>query len=393
MNNNRIQKTNKKVYLVTFFASIFAFSAMLIMFLSSFYFREVVDSDNTSIFYVIISIIVLFFILNLHNFVYKLGKGRILIFLLLSQIFLLALLVYLSVSLITAIILVLYIIICNILMVVWDAILEEYSENDDTGRIRGLFLTFWNLGGMIAPAIGAIIVNKYGFSTIFIISLVLYIIIFILSLLTFRKVSTQKKENQPILKLFKRMRLNKDIWNIYWISLVLRIFYSVGTIFFPLYLISIGLSISQVGIIFTATFIPFVLIEYKLGVLADNKYGEKEMLIIGLAIMAIFMMVIYYTNSNSFIFWLFLLMSVHVGAAFVESMSDIYFYKKIDSDDIAIGNFFRSSRPLAYLAGAVIGGIMQMHFGFKVVFLSIVIIILIGLYPAIILKDTNIIEK
>ncbi len=203
----------------------------------------------------------------------------------------------------------------------------------------------------------------------------------------------QKKENQPILKLFKRMRLNKDIWNIYWISLVLRIFYSVGTIFFPLYLISIGLSISQVGIIFTATFIPFILIEYKLGVLADNKYGEKEMLIIGLAIMAIFMMVIYYTNSNSFIFWLFLLMSVHVGAAFVESMSDTYFYKKIDSDDIAIGNFFRSSRPLAYLAGAVIGGIMQMHFGFKVVFLSIVIIILIGLYPAIILKDTNIIEK
>ncbi len=393
MNNNRIQKTNKKVYLITFFASIFAFSVMLIMFLSSFYFREIIDSDNTSIFYVIISITVLFFILNLHKFFYKLGKGRVLIFLLLSQIFLLALLVYLNVSLITAIILVLYIVICNVLMVVWDAILEEYSENDDTGRIRGLFLTFWNLGGMIAPAIGSIIVNKYGFSTIFIISLVLYIIIFILSLLTFRKVSMQKKENQPILKLFKRMRLNKDIWNIYWISLVLRIFYSVGTIFFPLYLISIGLSISQVGIIFTATFIPFILIEYKLGVLADNKYGEKEMLIIGLAIMAIFMMVIYYTNSNSFIFWLFLLMSVHVGAAFVESMSDTYFYKKIDSDDIAIGNFFRSSRPLAYLAGAVIGGIMQMHFGFKVVFLSIVIIILIGLYPAIILKDTNIIEK
>ena len=392
MNSNKIQK-NKKVYIITFLGFIFSFSVMLIMFSSSFYFKEIIGSDNISVFYVIISIFAFFSLLNLHIFFHKLGKSKTLFILLFIQIILLAILTYFSISIIASLILMLYIGIYNILMVVWDAILEEYSENEDTGRVRGLFLSFWNFGGMIAPAFGAILMERYGFFSIFLISLVIYIIMFIVSFLSLNNIKIRKKTNESILELFKRMKSNKDIWNIFCISLILRFFYAIGTIFFPLYLVSIGLSISQVGIIFTATFIPYVLFEYKLGILADKKYGEKEMLIAGFVIMIVFMIFIYFSKSNSFIYWLFLLFFSYVGATLVEVMSDTYFYKKIDSDDIVMSNFFRSSRPLAYLVGAVIGGIIQMCFGFKAVFLLTIITVVLGIYPAIILRDTNPTEK
>ncbi len=382
-------KNNKKIFAITLLVAVFSFCVMLIMFLSAYYFKQVLNSENISVFYVAVSVLIIPLLLNLHKFFFTFGRIKVFVFLSIFSIVLLSLLTFLKITFFSAFVLVLYIIVLNVLMVVWDAVLEEYSQDKDTGRIRGLFLSFWNLGGMLGPLAGGVILSRYGYNFAFLVSIFLYFLILICFLFVFRDVKIKEKKVESITKVLRLMRRDRDIWNIYWISTILKIFYAVGTIFFSLYLVSIGLSIAQVGFIFTVTFLPFVLLEYKIGVWADKKYGEKEMLIIGFAIMIIAMIFIFFTKSNSFYLWMFLLTLAFLGATFVEAMSDTYFYKKIDSSEIVISNFFRSSRPLSYLVGALIGGIIQVQFDFKGVFLATIISLLIGGYFAIILRDID----
>lgn len=382
-------KNNKKIFAITLLVAVFSFCFMLIMFLSAYYFKQVLNSENISVFYVAVSILIIPLLLNLHKFFFTFGRIKVFVFLNIFSILLLSLLTFLKITFFSAFVLVLYIIALNVLMVVWDAVLEEYSQDKDTGRIRGLFLSFWNLGGMLGPLAGGVILSRYGYNFAFLVSIFLYFLILICFLFVFNNVKIKEKKVESITKVLRLMRRDRDIWNIYWISTILKIFYAVGTIFFSLYLVSIGLSVAQVGFIFTVTFLPFVLLEYKIGVWADKKYGEKEMLIIGFVIMIIAMIFIFFTKSNSFYLWMFLLTLAFLGATFVEAMSDTYFYKKIDSSEIVISNFFRSSRPLSYLVGALIGGIIQVQFNFKGVFLATIISLLIGGYFAIILRDID----
>ncbi len=382
-------KNNKKIFAITLLVAVFSFCFMLVMFLSAYYFKQVLNSENISAFYVAVSVLIIPLLLNLHKFFFTFGRIKVFVFLNIFSILLLSLLTFLKITFFSAFVLVLYIIALNVLMVVWDAVLEEYSQDKDTGRIRGLFLSFWNLGGMLGPLAGGVILSRFGYSFAFLVSIFLYFLILICFLFVFNNVKIKEKKVESITKVLRLMRRDRDIWNIYWISTILKIFYAVGTIFFSIYLVSIGLSVAQVGFIFTVTFLPFVLLEYKIGVWADKKYGEKEMLIIGFVIMIIAMIFIFFTKSNSFYLWMFLLTLAFLGATFVEAMSDTYFYKKIDSSEIVISNFFRSSRPLSYLVGALIGGIIQVQFDFKGVFLATIISLLIGGYFAIILKDID----
>src|SRR5690606_23149335 len=127
-------------------------------------------------------------------------------------------------------------------------------------------------------------------------------------------------------KTFRELKNYPDILRIVRVDFVLRFFYAWMVIYTPLYLHNyIGLEWSSIGVIFTIMLIPFALFELPLGTLADRVYGEKEILIAGLAIMSISTISLFFITSSAFVVWSVALFLTRVGASAVEIMSETYF--------------------------------------------------------------------
>ncbi|MBD3359492.1 MAG: MFS transporter, partial [Candidatus Buchananbacteria bacterium] len=186
--------------------------------------------------------------------------------------------------------------------------------------------------------------------------------------------------------LLKRPNLEK----IFYLMFLLQFFYAVMVIYTPIYLNqTIGLPWDQLGIIFTVMLIPFILIEYPAGYLADKYWGEKELLTIGLFIIIISLILIFLVETKSIIIWALLLFLTRIGASLLEIMSDTYFFKKINHNDIALINSYRSTRPLAYIFAPFIFGLILYIFPVHYVFLFLAAIVSTGLYFSLTLKDTK----
>jgi hypothetical protein len=88
--------------------------------------------------------------------------------------------------------------------------------------------------------------------------------------------------------------------------------------------------------------------------------------------------------------WAVLLFATRIGVAMLEILRDSYFYKRIDMDDIEIIDFFRTARPVGYMAAALIStGMLAMNFSIKSLYLVLVVVIFTGLIPALKLSDNK----
>ncbi len=384
-------RSDRSVQLIAFIGFLFGLSISLLAYVMSSYFKDVTGSDNVSIYYIISFVVFLPFLFSLQWIIEGFGRARTLMALLIAQIEVLFILQFFPISMSGAILFMGYSILNSMIAVVIDVVLEAYSSNGMTGRLRGLYLSVWNLGILAGPLLSMYILENYGFSMIFTIEVLLYVVMFLAVFLALNNIQGHvKRQNYSLKKTLNAFRGNANLWRIYWISLTLRFFYAGTTIYLPLYLHEIGLSLMEIGLIFTVMLIPFILIEYPAGILADTKYGEKEMLCIGLVIMAAAIAVMYFVNgSGQFTFWMTVLLVSRIGAALVESMEDSYFYKQITENDVALINFFRSTRAIAYIVCAALGGLSMMFFDIRSIFVLMFIMMVVGLYPALTLCDTK----
>jgi MFS family permease len=381
---------NRAVQLISILGFTFGVSIAILAYIASSYFREVVQSDNVSSFYIVAFFVILGFLFKLNRIIENVGRAKTLMILLVVQIFVLFLLQFFGVSWLGAFFLMAYYVLYSIIWVVFDVILEAYSEDAKTGQIRGAYLSVWNFGFLIGPLFSMYLLENYGFYAVFFVSMLLYVFLFFIVFVALNDIKGHvEKKNYSTKKIFSQFRKNTALVHIYLISFTLRFFYAVMTIYMPLYLRSIGLTWGDIGIIFSIMLIPFIIIQYPAGVLADKKYGEKEMLFIGFVIIACSLIVMYISKSGSFALWATILFISRIGAALVEVMLDSYFYKQINEKDIAIINFFRTTRAIAYITSALIIGFVLMFFeDFRSIFIILFISVCLGLIPVFIMKDT-----
>jgi MFS family permease len=381
----------RTIHLITFLGFVFGLSMSILTYVISTYFKEVVGSDNISIFYIISFSIILIALFNLNKLIEGFGRARTLMTLLAAQIGVLFALQFSSITIEGAILLMMYIILFSIIWVVFDVVLEAYSTDQKTGRIRGLFLSVLNLGFLVGPMLSVYLLQHYGFGGIFFVAMILYIIMFLAVFMALNDIKGHvQKQDLSVKKTIKIFKNNPSLIKSYWMSITLRFFYVIMTIYMPLYLREIGLSWTEIGLIFTTMLIPFVLVEYPAGMLADKKYGEKEMLFIGLLIVIISITIMFVVQSTTFTFWAIILFISRIGAALLESMQDSYFYKQINKDDVALINFFRSTRAVAYILSAVLVGVTLLIFdNTRSIFFVLFTVLLIGFYPIVTLKDTK----
>ncbi|MDD5341168.1 MAG: MFS transporter [Patescibacteria group bacterium] len=339
-----------------------------------------------------ISYLLTFFAINGYpNLIAKLGNLKTVIIAIVLEILSLAMFIYLPRPEWIFIGTIIYVIAINLIGINYDIFLEAYTANTKTGKIRGLYYTIYNLGWLASPFFTSLIFEKYGFNLIF--GIIIFLSVIFLAILSFSFFNF--KINYPknyfnFRKTFAALGKNKDMQRIFFIALLLQIFYAIMVVYAPLYLSEyMGLSWTQIGIIFTVMLLPFVFLQYPAGYLADKYWGEKEMMTAGLVIMAIFSIAIFFIDTPTLWVWALILFLGRVGASLTEIMRDTYFFKKVDSTNIDMINAFRSTTPLAYLIAPIGASLTLYLLPFNYLFLILGLFLTSGLTVSLMIRDTK----
>ena len=271
-----------------------------------------------------------------------------------------------------------------------DLLLEHYSTDDKTGGIRGLFLVSANIAWVLAPLIAGEILTNGDYWKIYTASVILLIPVFFILAKSFRAFKDPEYRIYPMRKTFRDIRKSPDISGVFSASFLLQFYFSWMVIYTPLYLHSyLNFSWSDIGIMFSVMLIPYVLIEIPLGKLADSRFGEKETLAAGFAILAISTVVISFIRTDSVLIWTAILFVTRIGASMVEVMSETYFFKKVRDGDAHIVSFFRTMRPWAYVAGPLVASFFLALVSFQYLFLLLGTLMFLGVGAGLKIRDTK----
>ena len=195
----------------------------------------------------------------------------------------------------------------------------------------------------------------------------------------------------PFLKTFTKLKQKKNIYHIFIIRTLLQFFYSWMVIYTPIYLHKyIGLDWTIIGTIFSIMLLPFLLFQISLGTLADKKFGEKEILNIGLILIALTTAILSFISPDATWWtWAGILFLTRTGASSIEIMTESYFFKKVDEKDADIISFFRMARPIAYIIGPALASLTIFLVDFRFIFLVLGVIMLSGLKYSLTIQDTR----
>ncbi len=262
----------------------------------------------------------------------------------------------------------------TLLYICINVFVETFSKNTETGSVRGIFLVLLNLGILISPIIGGIVLSLSSFTALYVVATATLIPFMFFLHRYLHHAKEPAYHSIDMLSAFTKAWRNKDLRGAMVAQLAIECFYAVMVIYSPIYLASLGIPlVVYLTIILPFALLPFILLPYELGWIADTKLGEKELMILGLIIVSIslFLMVIV-TSPNIFI-WIALLVFSRIGAACVETMTNTYYFKKIQAEDTSLTALFSNLRSVAIIMVGTLGFFIS---PFLVVYPQIIFIIL-----------------
>ena len=277
-----------------------------------------------------------------------------------------------------------------IVFLILDILIEARTENENvTGNVRGTVLAVGTIALILSPMLTGFILSGNHYERVFLISALLLIPVFFIIHRTFKN-----EPNRTYISLHPRLLVSciskaPAITHIFKAHFIMQLFFAWMVIYIPLYLHEhIKLPWEVIGFIFTIMVLPYLL-EFPIGKIADRWLGEKEMLSLGFIITGLSVGTIPFIESNSVFIWAGILFMTRLGAAFLESMTEIYFFRHVNSADSNTINGFRMLRPLGYGIGALIGILSLLIIDIQYIFIVFSIIILFGLRYSLTIKDTR----
>ncbi len=272
-----------------------------------------------------------------------------------------------------------------------DIFLESLTKNSETGGVRGIYLTAINFSFIVGPLIAGIMVSDVQEAgKIYALGATLLLPVIYIALKYFKDFEDPEYVTHHFFSTLKYVRGHKNLRNIFSATFILNLFYAVMVIYTPIFLnAKIGLSLSQIGTIMGIALVPFVLSQSVLGKIADKKYGEKEILILGFLITGISTIAMSFSNTNSFVFWAILLFITRVGASMIEIMCDTYLFKKIDEGDVNVISLYRSMLPVGYIFAPLFASLFLIGIDITYLFVVMGIITLWGIHYALAIRDTK----
>lgn len=290
----------------------------------------------------------------------------------------------------------LWLVISFLVTISLDLYLEHFSHDRVTGAIRGLFLTLINLAWLLSPLLASRLNETYGFAAVYLVAALATFPLLLIALTQLRELSRRNYHRtaiwQTLRKLWRSRRGSGDsqIQRVLILDFLLNFFYATMVIYMPLYLHNhIGFAWGEIGIILTIMLLPFVLLDLWLGRLADELWGEKELMIAGIIIAGLATLLIPFITTANLWLWAALLFTTRVGAASLEIMKESYLFKRISSQDLNILLLSRSLYPLSYIIAPLLASLILWFAPYPLIFTILGLIVLLGLPAAWRLKDTR----
>lgn len=267
------------------------------------------------------------------------------------------------------------------------------SNEQMTGRTRGVIFTIMSLAGALAPLCAGLLVGSAESPRFWLAYLAGAALMIAFCYFVLQNFKTFKDSPYPDIKVLDILRNFWDQQNLRFVFLahfLLQLFFAWMVIYVPLYLISeIGFSWSEVGVILFVALMAYVFCEYPIGEIADRYIGEKEMMGGGFIILAITTGYIAFLDAPLLLPWMITLFMTRVGASLVEVTTESYFFKHTRASNANAISFFRTTRPLAYVIGALLGSLSLLYLPFNYMFLIIGILMIPGIFFAMRLPDTR----
>lgn len=367
-----------------------AMSTALAVYVNSSFLATLVGSARVGLVYGVAYFVTLIVMQQYGSFIERFRNHRAMAMVLLLQIsmaLLLAANIHVAVSLAAF---VFYTVATTVNIVNFDVFLKRLTPSTRTGRVRGLFWTVVNVGFVVSPSITALLLAIDGYTLVYAISALAALPPLIMISVAYRgdtaKIAYKTHEN--VGQTLRRIARDRNLRGIFAIALLIYVFYSWMVIYTPLYLLEAGFTWAQIGTLFTIMLIPFVVVEYPAGWLADKYLGETEMLTLGFAIMAWSILGLMVVHS----FWAVALMLFcsRVGASLVEIMRESYFYKRVSVTDLDLIETFRNTAAFANMLAPIIASCLLLSgAGLHVVFISLSLLMVLATGIPVTMEDTK----
>ncbi|MFA6397701.1 MAG: MFS transporter [Candidatus Paceibacterota bacterium] len=382
---------NKK-FLKTLYVGSFLFSigVALTSYINSSFLISKINEDFIGLIYAFIYFLVIIMLTQTPKLLNKFGAYKVMTtFILLSAISLLGLSFFKEWYL-AIVLFMIYIALNTFIFFSGDIFIESASKQKTVGTIRGLLLTVTNLGWIFVPLLTGFLADKFGYQGIYLSSAIIMFFLFITYSFRLRNFKDPHYQKISIKNTLKEIFWHQNIYKIFLSYLLLQFFYAWMVLFTPIYLNEyLGFSWENIGLMFTIMLLPFPILQYPLGKLADKKLGEKEMLILGFIIISTSTASIFFLKDLSLIGWAVILLLTRTGAAIIEVMSETYFFKQTKSRDANIISFFRSILPIAYIIAPICATLILQILPFQYLFLILGIIMTLGIYSSATIVDTK----
>jgi len=382
-----MQHKRRLIYLAAF---LFYIPIALVSYINSSFLEEYVGKNFVGLIYIVASIVTILSLPKMRTILTHFGNR--LTALAFCTLTLLSLIVFSSGTGVIPVILsfIIYFTSLSFIFASLDIFIEDSSKDSSTGKIRGIYLLSINSAWIIGQFISSIIIDKIGFSGVYLLSagfIMLGMLVIGFSMRDFRDPEYKKLSPFKTIKTFVK---NKNLFSVYVSNFVLQFFYAIMVIYLPIHLHEyLGFEWSKISAIFVIMLIPFVLLDYPLGKLSD-KIGEKEMLAVGFFVAFISTLAIPFITSSAFVIWAVILFATRIGAATIEVMNDSYFFKNIKKEDADEVSFFRNANPLAYVIAPLFATIILFFIPeVKYLFFFLSLVLLAGFIVSIRMKDVR----
>ena len=275
-----------------------------------------------------------------------------------------------------------------------DVFMEELTGKNEekTGGRRGLLLSLMSLVDAIAVlGMGWILgTNSPHFSFVYAIAacvLIPFLLVLWINFGRFVDPLYPKTHFRDGLRAFWRSSSTRNAFGAHFL---LQLFFSWMVIYTPIYLVrEIGFNWEEVGKILFVGLLAYVIFEYGIGYVADTYIGEKEMMAFGFAIIAVTTSWFAFLDHTTVGIWMAAMFIARIGASLVEVTTESYFFKQTQGKDTDLISLFRITRPLGYLAGALLGSVAISLLPFNLIFVVLGLFMIPGLFFAMAITDSK----
>lgn len=388
---HRLLAKSHVIYTIAVIGFIFTLHLAIPVYSNSSFLNLFMDEQSVGYIYMLSSAVSILGFLFAPGLIRKFGNYAVSVFLICAQIALFYGLVSATSSTMIALLFILQSAVVVLIGLSLDIFLEVYSTSASVGSIRGLYATTLNASWVMAPLIGSFIINgTEDYRSVYIVALAMLFPLLYLVYRNFPRFRDPSYTHLSPWQLVRHISSNKNWVKLFTANLVLQVFYAWMVVYSPIYLHKvIGLDWGEIGLIFTVMLVPFVLIQYPLGKIADKKYGEKEIMAIGFTIMGIFTIALSFLTVPSVLMWALGLFLTRIGAAAAEIMLETYFFKTVAAKDSSVLGSFRITRPAAYFIAPFITTVGLLFTTHQYLFVILGCFCFIALYPVLTIKDTK----